>query len=242
MTDSIQLAVSTVVFALRADDAFGESARPARSLQLPLVRRIREPFEGCWALPGGPLTPDHSLADAANATLRSTTNLSPRYLEQLYTFGGVDRSPAAADAPRVVSVVYWALIGDAESQRTTLGQNVRWFPADRLPALAFDHTEIVRYAVERLRNKVAYSQLAHAFLDDAFTLTQLREVYEAVLGRRLDPANFRRQVEASGLIVPTGETIAGTRHRPPRLYRYNSPLSTRGRGMSDGTTSNERRA
>ena len=127
-----------------------------------------------------------------------------------------------ADHERVVSVVYWASIPATEVSQTRVHENIRWFPVDELPELAFDHNEIVEYALYRLQNKVEYSRIAHSFLGDEFTLAQLREVYEAILGRPLDPANFRRQIAASKSIIDTGRRIEGTRHRPPRLYRYNT--------------------
>ncbi|GGF26187.1 NUDIX hydrolase [Subtercola lobariae] len=217
--DAPTLAVSTVIFALRANEAqtkdSGETS--AATLWLPLVRRIREPFEGRWALPGGPIGASESLGDAAARNLLETTSLTSRYLEQLYAFGTVDRSPSQ----RVVSIVYWALVRPDEAERATEGENVRWFAADDLPELAFDHNTIVEYALWRLRNKMEYSRIAHAFLGERFTLTQLREVYEAVLRKPLDPANFRRQIESTNSVVATDERLAGGRHRPPRLYRYN---------------------
>ena len=214
-----QLAVSTVIFALRSDDGFG-STTAAPTIWLPLVRRIRDPYDGLWALPGGPLGPEEGLADAARRNLHKTTSLTPKYLEQLYAFGDLDRSPGE----RVVSIVYWALVGSDEAQRALVGQNVRWFRADRVPPLAFDHNLIVEYALWRLRNKMEYSRIAHAFLGEAFTLAQLREVHEAVLGKSLDPANFRRTIEASDAVVATNQYLTGTRHRPPRLYRYNASI------------------
>ncbi|MEF2975638.1 NUDIX hydrolase [Subtercola sp. YIM 133946] len=213
-TEAPTLAVSTVIFALRATDS--DETTPA-TLWLPLVRRIREPFEGRWALPGGPIGSTESLADAAARNLLETTSLRSRYLEQLYAFGTVDRSPSQ----RVVSIVYWALVRPDEAERAAEGENVRWFAADDLPELAFDHNTIVEYALWRLRNKMEYSRIAHAFLGERFTLTQLREVYEAVLRKPLDPANFRRQIESTNSVVATDERLAGGRHRPPRLYRYN---------------------
>ncbi len=209
MTD-IAIAVSTVIFALRPD------ASGAPSVWLPLVRRTREPFLDRWALPGGMVRPDESLEGAARRNLGETTLLEPTYLEQLYAFGDVDRSPDQ----RMVSVVYWALVRPDEAERVTLGDNVRWFAADDLPDLAFDHNLIVDYALWRLRTKMEYSRIAHAFLGPRFTLAELREVYEAVLQKPLDPANFRRQMETSGVIEPTGDVVTGGRHRPPRLYRY----------------------
>jgi len=219
------LAVSTVIFALRTDDRFGGDGTTP-TVWLPLVRRIRQPFDGLWALPGGPLGSTESLADAARRSLTETTALAPKYLEQLYAFGDTDRSPEN----RVVSIVYWALVGSDEARRATVGQNVRWFPADDLPHLAFDHNLIVEYALWRLRNKMEYSSIARALLGDTFTIAQLREVHEAVLGKRLDPANFRRTMESSEALVDTGERVTGTPHRPPRLYRYNTSVELAARG------------
>lgn len=210
----VSLAVSTVIFALRP------SSTGDPELVLPLVRRIREPYQGQWALPGGPLNLQEDLAQAASRTLLETTALEPRYLEQLYAFGQLDRSPD----DRVVSIVYWALVAGDEADRAIQSENVQWFSADNLPELAFDHNLIVDYALWRLRTKLEYSRIAHGFLGETFTLAQLREVYEVVLRKPVDPGNFRRMVEASGTVVPTGERLAGTPHRPPQLYRYNTSI------------------
>ena len=206
----VSLAVSTVIFALRPHPRTGTD-----TLWLPLVRRIREPYEGDWALPGGPLEAHEDLAASARNTLDRTTGLTDSYLEQLYSFGEIDRSPA----DRVVSVVYWALVRPDEAARAVEGENVEWFVADEVPDLAFDHNRIVEYALGRLRAKITYSPIAYAFLRPEFTLAELREVHEAVLRRPLDPANFRRQVLASNAIEPTGTCLTGTSHRPPALYR-----------------------
>jgi len=207
---TVSLAVSTVIFALRPRPKTG-----LMTLWIPLVRRIRQPHKGLWALPGGPLGAEEDLAEAARRALRDTTALTPKYLEQLYAFGTVDRSPR----DRVVSIVYWALVESAEASAASESDNVQWFEADSIPTLAFDHNTIVEYALWRLRTKLEYTRIAHAFLGETFTLAQLREVHEAVLGKELDPANFRRTIEASNTVVPTESRLAGTRHRPPRLYR-----------------------
>ena len=228
-TSDVSVAVSTVIFALddrsepptgiiTAGAAVSEISRA--SLRLPLVRRIRSPYEGQWALPGGPLSSESALAAAASATLRDITGLEPTYLEQLFAFGDIGRSPGS----RVVSIVYWALVRSDEAERASIDDNTRWFPADALPELAFDHNEIVAYALWRLRTKMEYARIAHAFLGETFTLAQLREVYEAVLGKRLDPANFRRQVEASGSLIATDRQLEGGRHRTPPLYSYNESV------------------
>ena len=216
--DVIRVAVSTVIFSLRRD---ADRDRPR--VVLPLVRRTREPHEGQWALPGGWLGAAEELEAAAARTLRETTGLAPSFLEQLYAFGAVDRSPS-----RVVSIVYWALVRVDVSSREA-PENVAWFDATSLPGLAFDHNQIVDYALWRLRNKVGYSRIAHGLLPGLFTLADLREVYEAILDRRLDPANFRRQVESSGTLIPTDGFRTGS-HRPARLYRYDHDVELADRG------------
>lgn len=228
-SDGIRVAVSTVILTLRPH------AGGAPVLALPLVRRTREPFADRWALPGGWLTALESPIDAAARTLAETTGLSPSYLEQLYAFGAVDRSPT-----RVVSIVYWALLrqddviaqSDAHRASGRAPENVEWFDIDALPDLAFDHVDIIEYALWRLRNKVGYSRVAHGFLPAEFTLADLREAYEAILGKHLDPANFRRQVEAAGNLIPTDRFRTGS-HRPARLYRDNTDVELADRGPLD---------
>lgn len=224
--DAIRAAVSTVIFSLQRD----EDDTPR--LVLPLVRRTRDPYEGRWALPGGWLDATENLEDAASRTLGETTGLRASYLEQLYAFGDVGRSTS-----RVVSIVYWALLrpdevlaqSAAHADAGDAPENVAWFAVSDLPPLAFDHTAIVEYALWRLRNKVGYSRIAHGLLPDEFTLADLREVNEAILERKLDPANFRRQVESSHTLIPTESFRTGS-HRPARLYRYDQDVELADRG------------
>lgn len=220
---SMNVAVSAAIFAVRPDP------QGNLSLWLPLVRRTRAPFEDAWALPGGWVGSVESLENAAARTLRETTGLTPSYLEQLYTFGLPDRSPVDVDG-RVISVVYTALVRNHEAAQATEDDNVRWFEIGALPTLAFDHAEIVSYALWRLRNKANYAHVAFYFLPERFVLSELREIYEAILGRSLDPANFRRRVEASGLIVSTKERVRGGRHRPPLLYKLAGPVDPESTG------------
>ncbi|UNK72585.1 NUDIX domain-containing protein [Microbacterium sp. H1-D42] len=209
--DAIGVAVSTVIFSLRGSS-------DGDRLMLPLVRRTREPHLGQWALPGGWLDPREDLDASASRTLAETTALKPSYLEQLYTFGDVDRAPS-----RAIAIVYWALLRsdlvDAQRAAADAPENVEWYDVDALPPLAFDHNRIADYALDRLRNKVGYSRIAAGLLPDEFTLTELREVYEAVLGERLDPSNFRRLLADSDELVPT-ESFRTGKHRPARLFRY----------------------
>ena len=203
--------VAVVIFSIRPD------AAEQPSLQVLLVRRAVDPFAGYWSLPGGKLWGGEALDEAAWRQLEEKTSLRASYLEQLYTFElcGASRQLEAAVA------AYYALVrtdrAEIAAGRKTM--EAAWFPVDELPAqLAFDNDEIIHFALQRLRNKVEYAHVAFQFLPTSFTLAQLRAVYEVILGRRIDPTNFRRRVEATGTIVPTGHVVSGGRHRPPALY------------------------
>jgi ADP-ribose pyrophosphatase YjhB (NUDIX family) len=224
--DGISLTVDVVIFSLRpryqhAWEVEDDTGRAEQELQVLLVRRARPPFQNYWALPGGRVRANESLEEAAARQLLEKTALQAAYLEQLYTFGRKDRDPRG----RTVSVAYYALVR-TDRDKIKAGRDTieaRWYPADELPSeMAFDHAEILNYALSRLRNKVRYANIAFQFLPPTFTLTQLREVYDLIQGRHAkpeDPANFKRKVEASGVIVATNERLEGGRHRPPRLYR-----------------------
>src|SRR5262245_51392459 len=204
--------VAVVIFSIRPD----AGGRPR--LQALLVRRAVEPFAGHWALPGGHLWGDEALDEAAWRQLLEKTALRASYLEQLYTFELCD----AARQIEAAVVSYYALVRTDGTEiapgRKTM--EAAWFPVDELPGgLAFDNDEILHYALQRLRNKMEYALVAFQFLPPLFTMAQLRAVYEVIGGRRIDPTNFRRRVEATGSIVPTGNSVPGGRHRPPALYR-----------------------
>ena len=206
------MVVAVVIFSVRPDAA----GRPR--LQILLVRRSVEPFKGRWSLPGGKLWGHEALDEAARRQLVEKTGLRPSYLEQLYTFELCDVSREMEAAV----VAYYALVRTDGTEiapgRKTM--EAAWFPVDDMPTeLAFDNDEILHYALQRLRAKVEYAHVAFQFLPPSFTMVHLRAVYEVILGRRIDPTNFRRRVEATGTIVPTGEIVAGGRHRPPALYR-----------------------
>ncbi len=196
-------------------------------LQILLVRRGVEPFLGAYALPGGFLaSPDEDIDAAAVRELAEETGLASDrlHLEQLRTYGAPDRDPRR----RVVTVCYLALVPDLPLP--VAGGDARaakWVPVDRAlrrrRTLAFDHATIIEDAVERARSKLEYTTLATAFCAPVFSVTELRQVYEIVWGRQLDPRNFHRKVTSvEDFLVPTGEQT--TRHggRPAMLYRRGS--------------------
>ena len=216
-----QVGVSVVILALgpvpQSDVGAGAaSSGMGSTLWMPLVKRVRQPFLGQWALPGGGLRADHSLEQSAYAALESTTSLHPKYLEQLYTFGDPARSHGGLP-----------MVGEADGRIDFAGgDNVKWFPVNHLPELAFDHRTIVEYAINRLRGKIESPDIATRLVGERFTLSQLHDVYEAIAGQRIDLANFRRKMLASGLLEDTGEKLRIGRNRPAAVYRYSRKPGT----------------
>jgi ADP-ribose pyrophosphatase YjhB (NUDIX family) len=242
-----------------------------KSMKLLLVKRADHPFIGQWALPGGFVSVDESIDEAANRELKSETNVEDIYMEQLYTWGDVKRDPRW----RVVSCSYMALVdgslfdikaGDDaddagwfdvkfevfEEKKTVLEKELVFEKSvkiilsseeDTLEAvvkiterrrgrstsvkreivnsggIAFDHAKIIEYAIERLRNKIEYTDIVFNLMPQRFTLSELQQVYEIILGRELLAAAFRRKI--SDKVIETNEFSKNAGHRPSKLYRFN---------------------
>lgn len=185
-------------------------------LKVLLVKRLVPPFVGQTAIPGGFVLEDEDLDQAALRELREETGVSDLYLEQLYSFGKPDRDPRG----RVITVSYFALISpDRKLRAGSDAATAEWYAVDKLPPLAFDHSSILKYALERLRNKLEYTTVGFQLLPEKFTLTELQEVYEAILGRKLDKRNFRRKMSVLGILKPLREHRHGGQ-RPAQLYRF----------------------
>jgi 8-oxo-dGTP diphosphatase len=187
-------------------------------LKLLLIQRGLEPFQGRWALPGGFVRVEETLDEAARRELAEEAGLRNVFLEQLYTFGAVDRDPRE----RVVSVAYYALVklSDHRAKAATDAAEARWFPISDVPRLAFDHRNILRTALARLQGKVRYQPIGFELLPAKFTLSQLQHLYEVILGTELDKRNFRKKVLSFGLLLPLKETLRAGRHRPAQLFRF----------------------
>ena len=186
-------------------------------LKLLLIKRAGQPYQGKWALPGGFVQMDEDLESGALRELQEETGLRDVYLEQLYTFGRPDRDPRE----RVITVAYYALIRSDQVSLTasTDAEAVGWFGLDELPPLAFDHTDIVDMAQQRLIAKLDYSTIAFQFMGDTFTLSELQSVYETILGEAIDKRNFRKWILALEQVEETGELRREGPHRPAKLYR-----------------------
>ena len=182
-----------------------------------LIQRSAPPDDGKWAIPGGALEQDESLDSAAVRKLAEETGATDVFLEQLYTFGDLDdQTPAGS-----VAVVYFALV---DHERVRLADRPEWQPdwfsmAD-LPVLALHNERVLDVARQRIINKLQYTNAAYSLLPEFFTLTELQQVYQSILGRRLDKRNFRRRMLAADLLIETKRTSTAGRHRPARLYRF----------------------
>lgn len=199
-----------------------------------LTNRDQFPFKGVWGVPGGFVGLNESLEETAKRVLREKIHLDDLYLEQLYTFGNVQRDPRM----RIVSVAYMALI-ERSDLPLSLQQADNWFnifkegdkiilknennpslviDLSELGALAFDHQEIISVGLERLKNKIEYTDLAFHLVPNEFTLTQLQNVYEAILGKKLLAPAFRRVIKSR--VEATGNVTSGSGHRPSALFSY----------------------
>ncbi|MFO7565188.1 MAG: NUDIX domain-containing protein [Enhygromyxa sp.] len=201
------LTVDCVVFGLDEDE-----------LEVMLIRRGLEPFAGRWALPGGFVHVDETLEEAARRELEEETGLRRVYLEQLYTFGALERDPRE----RVVTVAYYALVklSDHKVRAATDATDAAWFSLNDLPDLAFDHGQIIEVALERLKGKVRYQPIGFELLPKKFTLTQLQRMYEIILDRPLDKRNFRKKILGMDLLIELDEVQKDVAHRAARLYKF----------------------
>ncbi|MEL7022110.1 MAG: NUDIX domain-containing protein, partial [Bacteroidota bacterium] len=187
-------------------------------LKVLLIQRGHDPYEGKWALPGGFVDMNEDIKTAALRELEEETGVKDVYIEQLYTFGAPERDPRG----RVVSVAYYALVNLEEHpvQSSSDARNVAWYDVRQLPKLAFDHDDIMAMAIQRLRTKMRYQPLGFELLPEQFTLPQLQQLYETVLGvKEINKRNFRTKILKMGILEEVGKQT-NVAHRPATLYRF----------------------
>lgn len=206
-TDQVRLTTDCIIFGL--DES--------QKLKVLLIQRGHEPHKDMWALPGGQVRVEESLRLAAIRVLAEETNIYDIFMEQLFTFGKIGRDPRG----RFVTVAYYALVNllehPAEAKSDT--RNVEWFDLNHLPELAFDHEDILATAINRLRSKVRYQPIGFELLPERFTLPQLQQLYETILGQELNKRNFRTRIKNMDILKKVGrqENVA---HRPATLYSF----------------------
>jgi len=179
----IKVAVDAIVFGYSKNEG----------VSVLLIQRKYPPFKNAWAIPGGFVLPEESLEDAVRRELREETGIEVNYLEQLYTFGDPQRDPRQ----RVISVAYFALVKSSLFQQlraSTDAENAEWFNIKDLPPLAFDHKQILRAAIERVRSKIRYQPIGFELLDKTFPFSELEKLYITLLDREIDRRNFSKKM------------------------------------------------
>ncbi len=205
--DRPSVTVDVVIFSLVGED-----------LQVLLIKRKHPPYASMWAMPGGFVRMNEGLEEAAARELAEETAVTDVYMEQLYTFGAPNRDPRT----RVITVAYFALVPyDAIHHHPGYdAAETAWFSMFDLPELAFDHREILNYALTRLRYKLEYTSVGFQLLPDEFTLSELQRAYEIILHEPLDKRNFRRKILSADILEETGNKRKSGEGRPAKLYRY----------------------
>jgi 8-oxo-dGTP diphosphatase len=174
-------------------------------------------YQGMMAFPGGLIQESENADEALVRVLKEKVNITPAHSEQLYTFSEVDRDKRN----RVVSVAYLCFVRPDTAARFAV-EGARFVPVNKLPALAYDHADICQVARKRLRGKLTYTTIAQFLLPRHFTLTELQEVYESIIGTELDKRNFRKKILALDIVKDTGKMQEGVKNRPAALYEFTS--------------------
>ncbi len=190
-------------------------------LKVLLIKRGAAPFQGLWALPGDLVYPSEDLDTAAYRVLEELTGLKKVYLEQVHTFGAVDRHPLG----RVITIAYFSLvkISDFTLTASSFAQNVEWHNVHHSlqSSLAFDHNIILKTCFDALIHRVRVRPIGFELLPPKFTLTELQHLYEAILSSDLDKRNFRKKILSMSLLMDLDELQEGVPHRPAKLYKFN---------------------
>ena len=208
---NIEIAVDAIVFGYNKEDG----------VRLLLIKRKYDPFKGEWAIPGGFVLDNESLEDAVERELQEETGVKINYLEQLYTFGKPGRDPRR----RIISVAYFGLVKSSQFEKlnaTTDAEEAQWFNIKELPKLAFDHQEILKIAIERLRAKIIYQPIGFELLEQKFPFSDLEHLYSALLDRPIDRRNFKKKVMSLGILEELDEKAKSTgAGRPGNLFQFN---------------------
>ena len=183
-----------------------------------LIERGKEPFKGHWAFPGGFLEMDETAEEGARRELEEETGLKNAVIEQFYTFTDVHRDPRE----RVITIAHFALIKLTEVKNGDDAAAARWFKLDEIPPLAFDHDQILRLAIHRLRKQVHFKPIGFELLPEIFTMSELQNLYEAILGVKFDHRNFSNKMIRLGILTETEKKASNFPSQIPTKYRFHS--------------------
>lgn len=184
-----------------------------------------------YTLQGHHIYVGEDLHDAAKRILREKTGLSNIFLEQFHTFGRANRLMLEKDqvwlkatfpdiSPQVISVAYFSLVDSSLVKPHKQHPESSWFPINDLPELGFDHPRIIEKALEHLRKKILQEPIGFELLPEKFTITQLQNLYDSILGINLDKRNFRKKVAQMKFVIPLDEKQQRVAHKPARVHIF----------------------
>lgn len=186
-------------------------------LNVLLVERGIEPYKGRWAFPGGFLKMDEPAEAGARRELKEETGLETAYMRQFHTFSDPNRDPRG----RVITIAYYALVRISEVRGGDDAAQARWFPVSEVPSLAFDHDLILRRALSELRRQIHFEPVGAELLPRQFTLTQVKNLYEAILDVKFDRRNFYHKMMKLGILTVTDDTIEMPNKKVAFLLSFN---------------------
>lgn len=206
--DKVLLAVDCIIFGFHKE-----------KLKILLIKRDFEPKQGAWSLMGGFLNKNENLDEAANRILKKLTGINNVYLEQLHAYSDINRDPAA----RTVSVSYFALINSDEHKKELITENsAKWFDIANAPDLIFDHNQMVKDAISKLRSSTSQKPIGFELLPSKFTMRQLQKLYEAILDEKLDKRNFINKINAMDILIKLEEKDMSSSRKGSFLYQFDS--------------------
>lgn len=188
------------------------------NIKVLLIQRGLEPYKGAWALPGGFMNMNETIEECALRELKEETGLNAATVEQFHTFTSVDRDPRE----RVITVAHMALVRLADVQGGDDAENARWFTLDEIPLLAFDHDYILRMAITRLRERICFKPIGFDLLPEVFKMSELQNLYEAILGVQFDRRNFYNKMLKLGILTEAEPRPANASRRTPTKYCFNA--------------------
>ncbi len=188
------------------------------SIKVLLIQRAIDPYKGKWALPGGFMNIDESAEECARRELEEETGLRTASVEQFYTFTDVMRDPRE----RVITVAHYALVRLAEVKGGDDAAKAQWFVQSEIPSLAFDHDRILRMALTRLKERICFEPIGFELLPEVFTMSELQNLYEAILGVKFDRRNFYNKMLKLGILAEVEPRPENASRRTPTKYRFNS--------------------
>ena len=207
-TQNIKVAVDAVVYGYSNN-----------KLQILLIQQKFGIEKNKWALPGGFVKDNETLDQAVIRELKEEMGVEVNYLEQLYSFGEIDRDKRE----RVISIAYLALINPENVilKAATDAKDAKWFDVHTIPDLAFDHNEIVKTGMTRLQNKINYQPIGFELLNKEFPFSEIENLYQTLLNKKIDRRNFRKKIMSFGILEDTGKIYKPSNGRPAKMFRFN---------------------